>query len=107
MKEFEIHAAVSYVSGGTRYHDCYIDYVNANTAAEAKKIYRAELKMNKKATPMKRPITLTYDFLVGKTWIRKVYTSTTYEDYHRVVRVLHDNPDHYKVVSVTRAEAKG
>ena len=44
MKEFEIHAAVSYVSGGTRYHDCYLEYVNANTAAEAKKIYRAELK---------------------------------------------------------------
>lgn len=44
MKEFEIHAEVSYMSGGTRYHNCYRDYVNANTAAEAKKIYKEQLK---------------------------------------------------------------
>ena len=44
MKEFEIHAAVSYVSGGTRYHDCYLEYVNASTSAEAKRIYKAQLK---------------------------------------------------------------
>lgn len=44
MKEFEIHAAVSYVSGGERYHDCYLEYVNASTSAEAKRIYKAQLK---------------------------------------------------------------
>lgn len=44
MKEYEIHASVSYISGGTRYYDCYLDYVAANTKAEAKKIYKASLK---------------------------------------------------------------
>lgn len=44
MKEYEIHACVSYVSGGTRYRDCYLEYVNANSEAEAKKIYKAQLK---------------------------------------------------------------
>lgn len=43
MKEYEIHASVSYISGGTRYHDCYLDYVNAANKREARKIYKAEL----------------------------------------------------------------
>jgi len=44
MKEFEIHAFISYVSGGTRYHDCYVEYVTAKNETEAKKIYREQLK---------------------------------------------------------------
>lgn len=43
MKEYEIHANVSYVSGGTRYQNCYLDYVRATNKAEAKRIYKAEL----------------------------------------------------------------
>ena len=43
MKEYEIHASVSYVSGGTRYYDCYLDYVNAESKTEAREIYKADL----------------------------------------------------------------
>lgn len=43
MKEYEIHANVSYVSGGTRYYNCYLDYVQAASKAEAKRIYKAQL----------------------------------------------------------------
>lgn len=49
---------------------------------------------------MKKAITLTYDFKVGNEWLRKTYTATTYEDWHRVVRILHENEHEYKVVSV-------
>lgn len=44
MKDFEVHAFVSYVSGGTRYHDCYTEYVTAKNKAEAKKVCRERLK---------------------------------------------------------------
>ena len=45
MKEFEIHVSASYVtSGGSKEWNCFKEYVNAGTAAEAKKILRAELK---------------------------------------------------------------
>ena len=53
-------------------------------------------------TEMKKPITLTYDFKVGSEWIRKTYIAKTYEDWHRIVRILHENKDHYKVVKVER-----
>ena len=44
MKEYEIHVSVSYTSqGGTREYDCYLEYVKAHDAAEAKKILRAGL----------------------------------------------------------------
>lgn len=43
MKEYEIHASVSYIAGGERKYNCYCDYVNANTKAEAKRIYKKEL----------------------------------------------------------------
>ncbi len=43
MKEYEIHASVSYVSGGTRYYDAYLDYVNAGSKKEASKIYKESL----------------------------------------------------------------
>ena len=55
-----------------------------------------------KMTEMKKPITLTYDFKVGNDWVRRMYTATTYEDWHRVVRILHENEEHYKVVNVER-----
>lgn len=45
MKNYEIHAFVSYTTeGGTRCHDCYLDYVTAKNETEARKIYREELK---------------------------------------------------------------
>lgn len=47
---------------------------------------------------MKKPITLTYEF----DGAIRVYTATTYEDWHRVVRILHENTEHYKVISVKR-----
>ena len=47
---------------------------------------------------MEKPIMLTYEF-DGEV---KVYTATTYDDWHRVVRILHENENHYKVISVTR-----
>lgn len=55
-----------------------------------------------KMTEMKKPITLTYDWNVCGEWERRIYTATTYEDWHRVVRILHENEDKYKVVKVER-----
>lgn len=45
MKEFEIFVSASYTTdGGTEASNCFKEYVNAKTAAEAKKILRASLK---------------------------------------------------------------
>ena len=43
MREYEIHATVSYISGGAKYYNCYCEYVNANSKADARKIYKAQL----------------------------------------------------------------
>ncbi len=53
---------------------------------------------------MRKPITIIYDWLYANPFgaIRREYTAETYEDYHRVVRILHEHEDKYKVVSVTR-----
>ena len=52
---------------------------------------------------MRKPITITYDYLYGSSRSQiKAYTAETYEDYHRVVRILHENEDIYKVISVIR-----
>ena len=51
---------------------------------------------------MLKAIEINYKFNVGGEWIHNNYTATTYEDYHRVVRILHENEDHYKVVNVRR-----
>ena len=51
---------------------------------------------------MLKAIEITYKFNVGGEWVDKNYTVTTYEDYHRVVRILHENDNHYKVVNVRR-----
>lgn len=56
------------------------------------------VKGNNMEKIMEKPITLTYEF-DGEV---KVYTATTYDDWHRVVRILHENENHYKVISVTR-----
>lgn len=57
-----------------------------------------------KETPMKKAITIVYDWLYNDPFgaVRRSHTCTTYEEYHRVVRILHENEDKYKVVSVTR-----
>lgn len=57
-----------------------------------------------KETIMDRPITIVYDWLYNEPFgsTRKTYTALTYEDYHRVVRLLHENEDIYRVISVTR-----
>lgn len=45
MKEYEVHSFVTYISeGGTQEYDCYLDYVEASTKAEAKKAIRAQYK---------------------------------------------------------------
>ena len=45
MKEYEIHVFVSYTSqGGTKEYDCFLEYIKANNASEAKTLLRAELK---------------------------------------------------------------
>ncbi len=45
MKEYEIHVSASYTtSGGSKEWNAFTEYVNANSAAEAKRILRAELK---------------------------------------------------------------
>lgn len=54
------------------------------------------------------PITIIYDFLFNEPYgcERKAYTAKTYEDYNRIVRILHENPEKYKVVSVTKEKKK-
>lgn len=45
MKTFEIHVSASYVTdGGTKEWNAFTEYVQAKSAADAKKILRAELK---------------------------------------------------------------
>ena len=53
---------------------------------------------------MLKPITIKYRWLYNEPFggYYREYTAKTYEDYHRVVRLLHENEDKYKVVSVTR-----
>jgi hypothetical protein len=53
---------------------------------------------------MRKPITVVYDWLYNEPYgcRRLSYTAETYEDWHRVVRILHENEDKYRVISVTR-----
>jgi len=45
MKEYEIHVCASYkTDGGSKEWNCFTEYRNANTAAEAKRILKAELR---------------------------------------------------------------
>ena len=45
MTEYEIHVSASYTTdGGSKEWNAFTEYVNANTAAEAKRILRAELR---------------------------------------------------------------
>jgi hypothetical protein len=45
MKEYEIHVCASYrTDGGNKEWNCFKEYVNADTAAEAKRILKAQLK---------------------------------------------------------------
>ena len=45
MKTFEIHVSASYVTdGGSKEWNAFTEYVQAKSAAEAKRILRAELK---------------------------------------------------------------
>ena len=55
-------------------------------------------------TKMPKPITIVYDWLYNEPFggYRREYTAETYEDYHRVVRILHENKEKYRVVTVTR-----
>ena len=42
MKEYEIHISASYnTDGGTKEWNCFTEYVNANSEAEAKRIKKA------------------------------------------------------------------
>ena len=45
MKEFEIFVSAAYItSGGSKEYNCFHEYVEAPTAAAAKKALRASLK---------------------------------------------------------------
>ena len=45
MKEYEIHVSASYVTdGGSKEWNTFTEYVEAKSAAEAKRILAAELK---------------------------------------------------------------
>lgn len=45
MKEYEIFVSISYLTdGGSREHNCFHEYVNANTPASAKRALKATLK---------------------------------------------------------------
>ena len=57
-------------------------------------------------TKMAKPITVEYLWLYNEPFggYHRVHTSYTYEDYHRVVRILHEHEDKYKVLSVKRGE---
>lgn len=45
MKEYELHISASYLtSGGSKEWTCFTEYRTANSAAEAERIIRAELK---------------------------------------------------------------
>ena len=45
MKEYEIHVSASYrTDGGSKEWSYFKEYINANTAAEAKRILKAQLK---------------------------------------------------------------
>lgn len=59
-----------------------------------------------KETVMSRPITVTYEWLHRNSHYNEVcsYTAETYEDWHRVVRLLHENTDSFRVLSVKRQE---
>lgn len=61
----------------------------------------------KNETTMRTPITIVYDFLPNHPFggYRATYTCYTYEEYERIVRVLHEDTENkYKVVSVTKGE---
>jgi len=53
---------------------------------------------------MRKPITIRYVWLYKEPFggYAREHTSYTYEDYHRVVRILHEHEDKYKVISVKR-----
>ena len=44
MKTFEIFVSASYISAGSEHSNCFKEYVEAPTAAAAKKALRASLK---------------------------------------------------------------
>ena len=44
MKEFEIKVFAGYTHGGEKYFNAFKEYVEAASAAEAKKVLRAQLK---------------------------------------------------------------
>lgn len=45
MKEYEIHVSASYItSGGSKEWNCFTEYRMASSAAEVKKLLRAELR---------------------------------------------------------------
>ena len=45
MKEFQIFVSASYITeGGSKEHNCFKEYIEANNAKEAKNILKTELK---------------------------------------------------------------
>lgn len=44
MKTYELHVSVSYTPAGTTYHNCFKEYIEANSEKEAKKKLKEMLK---------------------------------------------------------------
>ena len=44
MKDYQMHVYAAYKAGGETYHNCFTEYATARTAAEAKRIVKADLK---------------------------------------------------------------
>lgn len=52
-----------------------------------------------------RKIKLTYDHKTfAGDWIRREYTTDNGKDYERVVNIIHNNSDDYKIVKVEHVE---
>lgn len=55
-------------------------------------------------TKRTKPITIVYDWLYNEPFgcERRSYTAKTPEAFERAMKIIRDNPEKYKVVSVTK-----
>lgn len=60
-----------------------------------------------KRTKLSKPVMIVYDWPYSEpSWCeRKTYVAETYGDYQRVMRIINENKDEYRLVSVTTCKA--
>lgn len=60
-----------------------------------------------KRTKLRKPVMIVYDWLYSEPFgcERKTYVAETYGDYQRVMRIINENKDEYRLVSVTNSKA--